>query len=86
MEGEKKKCWDCSSYFIAQIDDEPTEYGICLDDEAFEPYLEKIMEDFDLSGCLELVEEKKFIGMEKEACPDFEQVEIIYLDDDDELQ
>lgn len=79
----KRICCDCN-YFIPLFWDQPTEYGICINDKEFEPYLEKILENENWEACKELVEKKKFLG-DKSACPDFEECELIELDENSSL-
>jgi len=77
---EKKTCLDCSAYLPAS-GKEPTEFGICLKDEAFEPFIEELLEDLNFTSCRDLIEEKKFVGEDRRACPDFEELERIEIDD-----
>lgn len=76
-------CFNCNQFFLATMD-EPTEFGICLNDEEFEPFLEELLEDTNYACCQELIERKKFSG-EQEACADFDEVEEIEIDDDSPL-
>lgn len=72
-------CFNCNFYFpdCAEI----TEYGICLDDEDFAPYIDDLLEDLNFASCQELIDKKKFMG-DREVCEKFEAVEIIEIDDD----
>ena len=74
---------DCNDY-LPIPSDEPTEFGICLRDEAFEPYIEALMEGEVPGSCQALLEIKKFVG-DRPACPDFDEAEIIEVDDDSPL-
>ena len=67
-------CMNCHSYYPDRLD-EPTEFGICLNDSDFEPYLDELLEKQNFNCCKELIARKKFDG-NKEACQDFEMVEI----------
>jgi len=83
-EDEKERiCLNCNHYFPAAVD-EPTEFGICLNDEEFEPFSEEILAESDFTRCLGLVEAKKFPG-EREACQDFEEAEFFEIDDESPL-
>lgn len=64
-------CCNCSHSFPA----EPwgSDFSICLNDPAFEPYLDKILEN-DYACCENLISLKRF-PMERQACSDFEPIE-----------
>ncbi len=72
------------NHFITDKLDEETEYGICLLDEEFEPYLEEILENRERSAYKDLIEKKNF-ECDKEACEKFEPAEIFYIDDNTPL-
>jgi len=72
-------CFNCNQFFPASMD-EPSEFGICLDDEEFEPFLDELLVHSDYSPCQDLVDRKQFSG-EQEACADFEEIEFIEIDD-----
>jgi hypothetical protein len=74
---------DCSAYLPVPLD-EPTEFGVCLNDEALEPFVEELLEGLMPSSCRAHVERKKFVG-DRPCCPDFEESEIIEIDDDGPL-
>lgn len=74
-----KACIDCSAY-LPVPPEEVTEFGICLNDEAFEPFVEGLLEGLIPGSCQTLLEEKKFVG-DCPVCPDFEESEIIEIDD-----
>lgn len=76
----EKICINCSSY-LSVPPEEFTEFGICLNDEDFEPFVEELLEGLIPVSCRELVERKKFIG-DRRGCPDFQESEIIEIDDD----
>ncbi|MGA7277461.1 MAG: hypothetical protein WBW79_05945 [Desulfocapsaceae bacterium] len=69
-------CENCNSFFPDTF--EPTENGICLADEAFEPYLDDLLERGDFSACQKLIEVKRF-HLQQEACPLYEEAEIVEL-------
>jgi hypothetical protein len=79
----EKSCLDCSAYLPASAT-ELTDYGICLNDEALDPFVEELLEDVDSASCRALVEEKKFIG-DRPTCQDFQESECIEIDDNSPL-
>ncbi len=85
MTGEKleKICWNCTHFFPATME-EATEFGICLNHEEFEPFIEELLENSDYSCCQDLVDRKKYEG-DREACEDYEETEGIEIDDDSPL-
>jgi len=83
MEGSEKICFDCASYFPARLS-EATEYGICLQDDAFDPVAEEMLEGRMDDACRELVERKKFAGG-RAACEAFEPAELWEIEDDSPL-
>lgn len=72
-------CSNCSYFFPASME-EPSEYGICLHDKVFEPYIDELIENYNYNPCQELVENKKFPG-DTEACEHFEEPEEFEIDD-----
>ena len=55
MEEEREKiCFNCNSYFPDTLD-EPTEYGICINEEVFEPFLDELFENRKSAACRKLV-------------------------------
>jgi hypothetical protein len=83
MEEGGKTCFDCAAYFPSVLN-EPTEFGICLNEEVFDPVVELILEDRADDRCRELIEQNKFAG-QRPACEDFEEAETIEIDDDSPL-
>lgn len=81
-EETERICFNCTYFFPAG--EEVTEYGICLGDNAFDPYIEELLENFNFASCQDLIEKKKFPG-ENEACEKFEEAEILEADDDSPL-
>lgn len=73
-------CFHCNYFFPSR--NEMTEYGICLRDEAFDPYVEELLDNQNYACCQELIDEKEFVG-DQEGCERFEAVTIINLDEDD---
>ena len=69
-------CKNCNN-FIQSPDDLMSNLGICLMDDAFEPFMDEILENADFSRCYELYKNKCFSG-EREACNEYEELE--YLD------
>lgn len=67
-------CFNCNSFFPDTIGTF-TEFGICLNDEEFEPFLDELLEDSNYDCCKELVERKKFVG-DREACAQFSGAEM----------
>jgi hypothetical protein len=78
-----KACFDCSAYLPVPPED-LTEFGICLNDEAFEPFVEDLLAGSIPASCQVLAEQKKFVG-DRPACPDFQESEIIEIDDESPL-
>lgn len=76
----EKTCIDCSAYLPVPLG-ELTEFGICLNEEAFEPFVKELLEGSIPGACRALVEKKKFVG-ERAVCPSFQESEIIEIDDD----
>ena len=74
MESEELEpiCSNCSYFFPASMDG-LFEYGICLHDKVFEPYIDELIEHYNYNSCQELVEEKKFLG-DAESCEYFEEL------------
>ncbi len=72
-------CFYCNSFFPSS--EGPTEYGICLEDNDFEPYTEELLENSNYASCQELINSKQFPGKQK-ACDKFKLAEIIKIDDD----
>jgi len=85
MESEELEliCLNCS-YFFPISREGTTEYGICLYDKAFEPFIEELIENYNYNSCKELIEEKKFHG-DTEACEHFEKPEEFEIDDNSHL-
>jgi hypothetical protein len=75
-----KTCIDCAS-FLSIPPDELTEFGICLNDEEFEPFVEELLQGRILGACKGLLEKRQFAG-DRPACPDFQEQEFIEIDDD----
>lgn len=67
-------CFNCNNFFPASIDG-PTEFGICLNDKLFEPFIDELLEYSNFDCCKNLINEKKFSG-NREACDDFSEVDM----------
>lgn len=76
-------CWNCTHFFPAIIG-EATEFGICLNDEEFEPFIEELLENSNYDSCQEIIDRKKFDG-EHGACKEFEETENLEIDDNSPL-
>jgi hypothetical protein len=83
LRGMAKACIDCSAYLPVPLE-ELTEFGICLNDETFEPFVEDLLVGSIPASCQALVEQKKFVG-DCSVCPDFRESEIIEIDDESPL-
>lgn len=70
-----EQCGNCSLFFPDS--DGPTEYGICINDPAFAPHEEDILE-LRFDRCRELIKSKRFL-MTRESCEKFEPVEIVEI-------
>jgi len=76
-------CLNCGAFFPASFE-MPDDFGICLNDPEFDPFLDDILDHEDFTSCKELVERKKFNG-EREACTDFEPIERLEIENDSPL-
>jgi len=76
----RRTCLECSAYLPASSD-EATEFGICLNDDAFEPYVEELLTGPIPDSCRALVEQKKFEGETHLICANFQQIESIEIED-----
>lgn len=75
-------CFNCSSFFT-DVNDLGSNLGVCIQDEAFEEYLDEIFENSDFSLCIDLYKEKRF-DENRDVCSDYEEIEIIEDEDEDE--
>ncbi len=82
-EKSERICWNCGCFFPATMEKD-TEFGICLNDEAFEPFIDELLENSNYGCCQDLVDRKKYKG-DREACEDYEESEGIEIDDDSPL-
>jgi hypothetical protein len=78
-----KICQNCGSFF-QDSKDYYTDLGVCLNDDAFEPFLDEIMENADFSDCYEMYLKKRFDGG-REACDQYEEPEIIEIPDGEDI-
>lgn len=76
-------CQDCN-YFFSDFRCSESGLGVCLRDEAFDPFLDDIMVSSGFDCCYELYLKKRFTG-EKAACPEYEDPEIIEVSDEDDI-
>lgn len=72
-------CFDCNNFFPDLLSSMPTEFGICLNDKAFDPFIEEMLDNENFECCRELIQEKRFDG-NCDTCEDFEQCETIDLE------
>lgn len=79
----KRICLNCNQFLPSNME-EPTEYGICLNDEDFEPFIEELLEKSNYASCQGLINSKKFLN-DQEACGNFEKAESIEIDDESSL-
>ena len=76
-------CQNCSCFFEDTRDFEEG-LGICIEDEIFAPFIDKIMENSDFSCCYDLYLKKRFSG-EKAACSHYEEPETIEISNEDDI-
>ncbi|MCK4614904.1 MAG: hypothetical protein KAU14_08880 [Thermoplasmata archaeon] len=76
----ERTCINCN-YFFPDLRNLPTEFGICLNDEAFEPFIEEMLDNENLECCGDLIDRKRFDG-NCEACEDYEECETVDLKED----
>ena len=79
----ERVCGNCNNFFPDTF--ELTENGICLADEAFEPFLDDLLDRGDFSRCRKLIEVKRF-HHQQEVCSLFDEVECVELPPDGELE
>ena len=83
----ERVCFNCNWFFPDTVK-EATEFGVCLNDKEFEPFIDELLENSNYACCKELVSRKKFHGM-REACDEFSDVEtgeVTELPDDKEFE
>ena len=76
-----KTCLECSAYLPAS-NDELTEFGVCLNDDAFEPFVGDLLTGPIPDSCRALVEQKKFHGETHPICANFQRIESFEIGDD----
>ncbi len=76
----RRTCLECSAYLPAS-NDEATEFGICLNEDAFEPFVEELLNGVVSDSCRALVKQKKFQGETHFVCGNFQQTETIEIED-----
>ncbi len=79
----ERVCHFCNN-FIPDLDDFETGLGVCLKDGTFDPFIDDIMENSSFACCFDLYLENRIEG-DSEECLDFEAVEIIEIDDEDDI-
>ncbi|MEW6606941.1 MAG: hypothetical protein AB1414_05735 [bacterium] len=72
-------CGNCNQFLPSTMTG-LTEFGICMSDEAFEPFIDELFEDPGTASCQDLINRKK-IPCGQEACEEFEEVESVDLGD-----
>ena len=82
-EEQERICLNCNQFLPASME-EATEFGICLSDEAFEPYIEELLENCNYASCQDLINYKKFTG-EQKVCKNYEEIDYVEIDDNDPL-
>lgn len=75
----RRVCLNCS-YFFQSCNDEPN-FGICIDDETFEPFLDEMFENGKIECCEDLYSSKRYDG-DRDACDKFEPCTYTYPEDD----
>lgn len=65
-------CANCHSFFPDTFD--ITEFGICLADPAFEPYIDELIDHGNFDVCRQLIEAKRFPA-DRDACPEYDEVD-----------
>ncbi len=68
-----RSCFNCNHFFPV-IMDEPSEFGICLNDKEFEPFIDELLGNSNYACCQSLIDRKKFDG-NRDTCPDFSVME-----------
>ena len=74
----ERVCCNCNYFFPSRP--EISEYGICLEDSEFDPFIDELLENLNYSCCQDLIREKEFTG-DKDACNQYEEAEFIGIDD-----
>lgn len=85
MKKEKleRVCFNCNQFFPSTME-EATEYGICLSDKDFEPFIEELLDKSNYSSCQDLINSKKFLG-DRKGCETYEEMESTGIDDNSAL-
>ncbi|MBI9075852.1 MAG: hypothetical protein JEZ02_10605 [Desulfatibacillum sp.] len=68
-------CMNCNQ-FLPDTMAGPTEYGICIRDDLWEPYLDALLEAPHLAPCQDLIAQNRFLG-ERDVCDHFEPLEVV---------
>ncbi len=72
-------CFNCNQFFPACMG-EAAEFGVCLNDETLDPFIDELLEDRKTDSCQKLLNRIKFSG-ERDACDDFEEIDEMEIDD-----
>ncbi len=75
----ERLCFNCNSFFPDTY--EATEYGICLAEEVFEPFLDDLLIHGNFDNCRSLVQARRFEG-ERKVCSLYEEAEMWEVPDD----
>lgn len=79
-------CQNCSSFFQDDKDLRADMYlGVCVMDEAFQPFLDAILEAADFSSCYDIYQKKRYDGR-REACDQYEEPEIIEIPEGEDIE
>lgn len=78
----ERLCCHCNFGFPSEADG--SEFGICLHDQEFEPFLDDILERQDFGRCRQLVKNKRF-DWDHEACTFFDPIEDLGIECSPEL-
>lgn len=74
-------CQNCCFFFL---DSEDIDFGVCMKDEAFEPFIDEILENDNFSCCYEMYLQKRFEG-KREACDQFEEPEVLEIPEGEDI-
>ena len=76
MEEEFEKiCFNCNAFMGLDTEYSSDDFGICLNDPDFEPYIDVFFENHNFDCCQALIDKKKISG-ETEGCDDFELLDM----------
>lgn len=78
-----KICQNCSNFF-QDIKDLNAGFGVCINDEEFEPFLDEVIDCADFSCCYELYQEKRSDGG-REPCDQYEEPEMLEISEGEDF-